>query len=536
MPRRRRSWLPLWLTVLLAVGITAVFIQLADTHPNISDTIGYTTAGQQLADGHGLAYSDPHNADILPVFSLYAFQIRRTDDARLFLGFPPGFPLLLAGGIGLGGATAVHLVVPVLAGLSVLVCYWLGVLLSGERWVGWWTAVFVALTPAFWQFGTAAWAAIPTLFVVTLGVCLYLVSRQARRTSAQRIGLSLLGGLVLVFSLFIRYANVTFFAALGLFELIQARGRLLREPWRWLFFGVLALGCGAILLFNQRYYGGITTTSYSAVHGWYPRAAFSLAYALGPSFIDGYSAIESGRMLWANGPFVVLLAPVGWWLLNRQRRGAFGWLPLLVTLLGVALYAVYAFAPVGVNGRFLLPLFPFLAVGIAQVVVFVGAKLPGPAWRWVGAAAVVALLLWPVPARMSALHDRNETNTRAATAVANLTAATPPDAVFLSYQLNDQLAVYGQRSVLNYRRIPPADEAQGRYLRETLAPCLTYAVATLLADGAPVYYVGGSTIPSWDAQPILETAGFTLTQVQTGPPVFEVSGGPGLAGLEGCSR
>lgn len=524
-PGIHANWLdrlPLALTVLLAAAITAVFMHLADTHPNISDTVGYTTAGQLLAAGHGLAYSDPHNADILPVFSLYAFQIRRSNDARLFLGFPPGFPLLLAAGIRVGGASAVHFVVPLLAGLAVLVCYWLGELLSGERWVGWWTAVFVALTPAYWEFGTAAWAAVPTLFFVTLGICLYLISRQAQDSKTQRDLTSLLGGGVLVFSLFIRYTNVTIFAALALFELIQARGRLLREAWRWLFFGMLALGCGGILLFNQQYYGGITTTSYSPVHGWYPNAAFSLAYAFGPSFVDGYSAIESGRALWSNLSVWLLLAPVGWRQLNHHRRGAYGWLPLLTTLFGLLLYAVYAFAPVGVNSRFLVPLLPFVAVGIAQAVFSAGQKLPGSIWRWAGATAVLVLLAWPLPTRFASLQARNQSNTAAAAAVANLTARTPPNAVFLSYQLNDQLAVYGRRSVLNYRRIPPANVAQGRYLRETLEPCLTSAVAKLLARGTPVYYYApGDLSDMWDIMDLLSNT-YSLERVEAAGNLYLV--------------
>ena len=103
----QRPHSPYWLLLLLVILVGMTFFFYADKRPNINDTIGYTMAAKRLAAGNGLAYADKHNATIAPYFTPYAFQIRRTDDARLFLGFPLGYPLLLAAGIVVTGSEAV---------------------------------------------------------------------------------------------------------------------------------------------------------------------------------------------------------------------------------------------------------------------------------------------------------------------------------------------------------------------------------------------------------------------------------------------
>jgi hypothetical protein len=99
MKRDLQKYLPVCLLLVLAVLIGMAFFLLAETVPGIADTMGYVYAAERLAAGDGLSLDDPNNMSIGPVFSMFAFQIRWTNDSRMFLGFPPGFPALLSLGI-----------------------------------------------------------------------------------------------------------------------------------------------------------------------------------------------------------------------------------------------------------------------------------------------------------------------------------------------------------------------------------------------------------------------------------------------------
>jgi hypothetical protein len=514
----RKQWhLPVLLFIGWAILCGMAFLLLAQRLPTISDPIGYVYAAERLANGQGLTHEDANNQFGPTYFSLYAFQIRRSDDLRMYLGFPPGLPILLTAGILLTErATAVHYVVPLLAMVGLVAAFALGWLWLEDVWGGWWTAVLLTTAAIYWEFGTAAWSEVPSLLFVTGGYVFYLLSRQAEQPSSQRHLFAILGALFLSFSLFLRYANITFLVALGLYELVIARKRLWQEKERWLFFGLLALGIIAIPVFNHFYYGGASLTSYSPEHGWYPLPAFSPAYALGPSFVNGYSLLEAGKTLWRTYPVVLILAPLGWFLMKR----GLGLLAALAIGGSVALYGMYAFAPVGINARFIIPVLPFLAVSLSAVLLRVAEITPGSKLRWVGGAALLLLCLLPIRKQVTALQTRNQQDQITATAVQQLTSFSPENAVFLSYSRNDLIAYYGKRSVLNYRRIPPSDAEAGQYRFEWLEPCLVETANRLLAADIPVYYVAEAGT-SWNPIDILQTH-FQLEIVQESPTVYQL--------------
>ncbi len=488
---------PITSLLLFLVAIGVCFIFLAQTLPDVADTMGYVYAGQRLAAGDGVTLEDPNNQLAGPFFSMFAFQIRQPNDFRMFLGFPPGFPLLLATGIWLTGqANAIHYVVPVLSIISLIVTFFLGKLITGNEWSGLFATVLVALTPAFWQFSVAAWSEVPTMAVGTLGVLLYLYSRQENVSLKRAILLSVLGGLLINFSLFIRYANITLFPALALFEVVAARKKILTERWRWPFWIILGLGVGAILLFNQGYYGGLFLSSYSPEHGWYPQAPFSFSYALQPSFIDGRSLIEAGKTLWNNFSLLLFLIPLGWWVLKRP----FALLLSIASITSIALYSMYAFAPTGINSRFLIPIFPFIAIPIAQAIVHFGTQFSNKRYYWALLLFIFVLAAWSVPESFQTLRERNKQIVAMVTTIEELVAPMEANAVVISYSLNDQLFFYGKRSVLNHRRIPPSDLALGEYRYEYIEPCLVQTVDRLLQDDIPVYYLETSTA-WWDVMP-----------------------------------
>lgn len=510
---------PAWLVTALALLVAVLFVRLAEAEPAISDPIGYVYAAERLARGEGLTYEDANDAIAGPYFVLYAFQVMRPGDAAHYLGFPPGFALLLAPGAAVGATQAVT---PLLAALTLIAAYFLGKYLSDDPWVGLGAAVLMAGASAFWQFGTAAWSEIPATLAATAGIALYLRSRRGDHP----LFFSLAAALVLSFGHFIRYTNVVFLAAPALYELSTARRGSWSERWRWPFWLAAAVGLATIPLFNHFYYGGALLTSYSPSHGWYPLPPFALAYALGPSFVDGYSLRESLKTLWANFPLTLLLAPVGWWLLPRGSR-------LLVAAavgFGLLPYAIYAFAPAGINSRFLLPVFPFLAVAIAQLIIVALRRLNRPLRLAVGLALAIGVFL-PVPGYVTAQQERNAASRATIETVRAFTAGLEQDAVVLSYTYNDLIAVYGGRSVLNYRRIPASDGDQGRYRLEMLEPCLVGAVDRLLAQAIPVYAVAESPSSTWDTQAILQRH-FTLAEPSGSPPLVRILSRAGDATLD----
>lgn len=510
-----RQSLVFFLLLILICIMGAFFFRYAQQMPSISDTIGYVYAAEQLASGHGLVFEDSNNDEVAPFFSLFAFQIRRDNSPHLYLGFPPGFPLLLALGILLTGSlNAVHYVVPFLSVVGLITTFYLGQVISGgNRWVGLWAAFIVAVLPTYWEFGTSAWSEVPSMVMVTGGYMFYLLSQQAKRPLIQKIVLSLLGGVLLIGSLFIRYANITFLVTIGLYELSTARSKMWHDKWRWPFYSIVGLGLIGILFFNHFYYGGIQLTSYSPENGWYEFPPFSLNYALGP---ERYSLIEIIKTLWHNFSILLLLVPGGCWLWKKSHR----WLVITAIVSTLGLYSIYAFEATGPNARFIVPAFPLIAIAIAQVIVTV--RFPNPQWSWLGMLLLILLLGWPTIAQLRHLQSRDLQTSGMVNFIQEIVAPTTQDSVFLSYTLNDALIYYGQRSVLNYRRIPQYDPELNEYNYKMFEPCLRYIVDQLLTQEKSVFYIHDQEKPLYNSLVILQQYYDLVPVFEQPPTVYQI--------------
>jgi hypothetical protein len=507
---------------------TVAFFWQVERQPIIEDTIGYLYAAERVAAGHGLTHAHEYNEIAGPYFTMYAFQIRQDSDSRHFLGFPPGFPLLLATPIvATGRVGAAVLVVPLMALVGLVIVFLLGRYWGQNEWIGLWAAAILGVTPDYWEYGTAAWSDMPAAVVVAVGVYLFLLARHKKHS-----GLSLLAGLVLVFSLYIRYANVIVFPILALYDLAEQRHNLyaLTRSWtktrEWLrqhtavylsFYLTLLAGLISLLFFNHYYYGGWSETSYSPTHGWYAQPAFALAYSWGPSFINGYSGREALLTLWHNFSWLLLLLPLGWY----AWRGARGVLAAGLALAPVILYAFYAFAPSGINSRFLLPALPFISLAIAAGIMALAQRLPQRPWRVAAGLLLAGWLLLNIPGHWTRLVDRQEVAANTVRHVERLTAVASTPSVFLSYVFNDHILYYTDHTSLNYRRIPPSDPEYGGFRLDMLEPCLTLSVTRLLAQDVPVYYIEDRSPPFWDSLAILE-GNFHLELVEPSPPIYRV--------------
>ena len=104
----------------------------------------------------------------------------------------------------------------------------------------------------------------------------------------------------------------------------------------------------------------------------------------------------------------------------------------------------------------------------------------------------------------------------------DITSRVEEDAVIMSYVHNDRLAYYGDRSVLNYRRIPDSDSNEKRFRMEMLEPCLVASVDKLLLRGLPVYYVEDRSPPFWNSLAILHD-NYELEMIADSPNMYRVS-------------
>jgi hypothetical protein len=485
-----------WMAGVLIAGLlllTAIALgRLIEWEPLISDSIGYLYAAQRIAAGFGPTYDDPNNALAGPYFSLYAFQVRHPDSALMYLGFPPGLSFLLAIPLLIEPlAGLVHWVIPATALLSLGLSGALAWKLSGRAWAALWAVLVFAVTPELWRFGTAIWSEFPSAAMMTAALALYLMAE--RRPVSRRVETVLLAvtGLLLGYSVFVRYANLVVLPVFLLADalLIRKHPQKLASHWPlWLLSGLTVV---LIPVFNHFYYGGWNLTSYSPVHGWYPNPAFSLTYALGPSFIDGYSLRAAMTTLWRNFGIFLLLAPVGWMFLGRAGAMLAG-----IALMLLSIYAVYAFAPTGINARFMIPMFPMLAIGAGVALVNIGASLPRPLRLALG-VGLLLLAVWRLPTDLTVVAQRNRDNARHVALMQTLTASTPENAVFMSYPWNDLLAVYGDRAVFTFRRVPVSDAATQRYYIDAAVPTIISVITTLLEQGKSVYYVatGSDFVP-----------------------------------------
>ena len=126
----------------------------------------------------------------------------------------------------------------------------------------------------------------------------------------------------------------------------------------------------------------------------------SIGYAVGESPFGGHNLQAIAVTLWRNLGILLALAPIGWLWMRRPAV----LINLAIVVSTVGLYAIYAFPAIGDNACFLLPLLPFVAIAVGHGVVRAGHVLPSAPWRWAGAGLLLALLLWPLPAKVAGLR------------------------------------------------------------------------------------------------------------------------------------
>jgi hypothetical protein len=318
---------------------------------------------------------------------------------------------------------------------------------------------------------------------------------------------------VIGLSFFMRFSNVSMWPTVPALMILSGGRSVFRQRRAWAGLGALAVASLGLLIFNSVYYGGPFVTGYAPQHGWYAWPGFSLSYAFGKS---GYSVPAMAATLWRDLGGLTVAALIG--LVVRPRNVSVGLALAAVTLL--APYAIYAFAAEGINARFIIPALPALFLLAGKGLTALGARLLGR-WQVALGLAVVIGLLSVLPTTLAGLEDRNQAARATVARARELSALTESNAVVMSYTLNDLIAVYGQRSVLNYRQSVPWDQAAGRYVYERFEEVLTTEVTRLLAAELPVYYVLDRDPPVLDSFAILQRH-FTVQPVLSDQSLYRV--------------
>lgn len=501
-----------WIS-LLGIWVLGTIVCIAYTQRVVEgwDPVAYLYAGQRLAQGTMPSFCSHFNAQIGPYFTLAGFNVRlKNNHECLFLNYPPGFPMLLAMAQKLSGTPEAALYVPaVFGGLGLFFTFTTGKLLFDNPGAGLVGALLLLCAPTFLQFSTSPWSDGPGAALLMGGVTAAMIGERSRVPGVQVI-MGSIGALAIGWGIFIRYMNGLAIIPLMVYWGLKYRLNLLSK-WFVLSFAIcLACIVAGVLVFNRIYFGGYFSTGYSPAHGWYDWPPFSLRYALQDSPAGGRSLVGVFHTLITNYSWLLFLAGVG---LTRMS------LPQLALVVGnlflfIALYSFYAFAPTGINARFLLPAFPWIGISIGHALT--GDAFPGwrKKWRSISLVLVVMTMLLPLPGRLQELRLRNARAASYVERMIRLVEDTESSAVFLAYDANDAIAYYGQRTTLFYRRIPWKDGAD--FESSLIGIC-----KALLERQVPIYFVLDRDPPLWNSLAVLRRH-CVLLPLNTDPPSYRI--------------
>lgn len=458
-------------------GLGLLFLVASEKQVPPWDPTSMVLLGRSLAREHSLQYFDVHNAEIGPYFNPHGFSIRAPFEAQPYSTFPPGWSLIIASVyVVTGGVDWLFIISPILTVLGLGAAAYLGYVLSG-RWGSIFAVLLLGSSHVVVTFATSLWSDGPSLDLLLMGVALAIWAvRSNRRWAAASAGLCL--GLVILF----KFVNVIFVVLIVAVVFSFKRDRPRQMGW-WLMPGIAA-GAAGMLWYQVLAYGSPLANAYQP---WgtslYDFPLFSPTYLFfrspRPWNDISSTAILTGMItelrIWA----VVFL--VG---LVIDRKNPLRLLLALILVANVMLYAVSVFSPRQfINMRYLLPALAAAYMLAADVLARLMQRLSKRVLR-AGVAGLVGVIcltnLW-----LTVLPDLNRRNTGTAAVIQQVQETArllPPNSVVLAYALADSFILYGDRSVLNYRRVSAPDLA----VRNTL---VAQTITQLLCRGHAVYLI-----------------------------------------------
>jgi hypothetical protein len=355
--------------------------------------------------------------------------------------YPPGLPLLMAGFLLLFGRESPFFVVPLLGAVAIVAAFLLGRRVAG-RACGLATAALLMTDPVFLFQLKEPMSDVPAAAWWLLAILLASTTTRWRIFSA---------GLAASAAILTRPNLVPLGAILGLFVLLYSekewRARLLNAC---VFSAGVIPGCLVIAVVNAKLYGSPLLSGYGDTSLLFKREYFSTNLA------------QYSRWLLEMETPLILLAPVGWFLLKRRegssdigRFGAQGRFSQLIVVFVVGLYACYATYVPFSNWtflRFLLPAIALLLLLCALAVVEIGERLHSFFPRFLVAASFLVLLAWRwdiLDLKPLRPHDR-----RSAVVGEYVQDHLPPNAAVFSLFQSGSIRYYSGRLTLRWDLLP----------------------------------------------------------------------------------
>ena len=476
-----------------------------------SDSYGYVSQATDLWQQGRLFIDQPFAAAVpwpraRDTFMPLGYRaLFHQDVPSLVPTYAPGLPLIFAAVRSVAGLDAMHLVVPLLGALLVMATYGIGCRLASPG-VGLIGAVLVATSPAMLFQLMVPMTDVPV--AALWAAAFYLVTGP---TTGHALG----AGLTTALAVLVRPNLVPLAAIAGLYYLPeffgrQSRGRGVRRAV--LFAAGVLPGIVTVSLLNALWYGSPFSSGYGRFSDLFGlrhvepnlhKYATWLIDTHSPLMLFGLAALAiPARRLWPG-------------LAERRRL-------VIAALLAAAVWAQYLAYLVFDAWwylRFLLPAWPFMAVGAGAVVMAI--------WRpggWLVRSVVLAglagvLLLQAVVADRESVFRLWHGERRYIAAAAMVQRLTPPAAVIFSVQHSGSVRYYGERLTMRF------DQLDGAWLDR--------AVAWLGERGAPVFLLA----EDWELPIVTRRfAGQRTLEVLDRPPMalydeisrlslFDLSGG-----------
>jgi hypothetical protein len=459
-------------------GLAVLYLVYTEKFVPPWDPSSMVILAQSLVQHGRLQFLDVNNVLVGPYFNPHGFDIRAPFDPAPYSMFPPGFSFMLAPLYVLtNGLGWLYVIPPILSIASLGAAAYIGYTLS-DKWGSILAVLLIGTSHVFMTFATSLWSDGPSLALLLMGIALYIAAARSNRlTFAVCSGLAL-GGFILF-----KFVNVVFAVLIPAHHMVIGQNNR-----RWPIAGTIGLGVllGSVgmLAYNASAYGSPLANAYQP---WgqrlYDFPLYSLRYLFFKSPFPwndwSSNAIVSGMFRdMSIGSVLFLMGMV------IDRRNPSRLLLALVAVTNVLLYALSVFTPRQfVNMRYMLPALAAAYLLAADVLARVMARFLGREARVFVFGIVFVICAGRV--WWNCLPDlavRNEGTANAVRATIATARELPSGSVVLAYNLADTFILYGNLSVLNYRRVESPDV-------NTRNQVVAQAIVRLLCADKPVYLV-----------------------------------------------
>jgi dolichyl-phosphate-mannose-protein mannosyltransferase len=387
--------------------------------------------------------------------------------------YPPGLPLLMAGGKLIAGQCGMFVMVPMAGALLVFATYSIGRRIDRPV-VGLAAAWIVATSPAVVYMTLWPMSDVPAAALWALATMWLL-----RETRTSLIAAGIAAALAILVRPNLAPLGIVLAACCWWRDWRESGSpaiALRRTLW---FASFAALGPIFIVVLNDHLYGSPFSWGYGEVGN-----AFLVEHVLPNLQRYGTWLVATGTPVTVAG-LIALVAPAGLWRTARAQRAR--WALAAVAIVVWAIYLLYLPFDAWWYLRFLLPAWPGMALGIAALASAIFHARA--AWSKPAAILLVAAVggygIWYVVARgLVAIPSGEAKFTEVARVVR---AATPPDAVIFADLHSGTLRYYGGRMTVRYKAMD--------------TDWLDRAVAWLIDHGHhPYFLVEASEIPYLSAK------------------------------------